>query len=69
MAWLNNIKIVFKVGLIVALMATVMIAEVMFAGSRMRAMDDANTDIVMRVDKSNRLRIAERLLKSRWQLC
>ena len=51
MSWLDNLKIVVKVGLIVALLGIVMIGETLFAASRMRAMDDANTDIVTRVDK------------------
>ena len=49
--WLDNLKIVVKIGLIVALLGIVMIGETLFAASRMRAMDDANTDIVTRVGK------------------
>jgi methyl-accepting chemotaxis protein len=51
MSWLNHFKIIYKVGLIVALLAMVMIGVVSFAVVRMRAMDDANTDMVTRVDK------------------
>jgi methyl-accepting chemotaxis protein len=51
MSWLNNFKITYKVGLIVAMLGVVMIGVVSFAVIKMRAMDDANTDIVTRVDK------------------
>ena len=46
MSWLNNFKIVFKVSLIVALMAIVTVGTVIFAAHRMRMADDANTDVV-----------------------
>jgi methyl-accepting chemotaxis protein len=52
MSWLNNFKIAFKVSLIVVLMAIVTIGTVIFATQRMRAMDDANTDMVSRVGKA-----------------
>jgi methyl-accepting chemotaxis protein len=52
MSWLNNFKIAFKVSLIVALMAIVTVGTVIFAAHKMRIADDANTDIVSRVDKS-----------------
>jgi methyl-accepting chemotaxis protein len=52
MSWLNNFKIVFKVSLIVALMASVTVGTVIFAAHRMRVADGANTDVVTRIDKS-----------------
>jgi methyl-accepting chemotaxis protein len=55
MSWLNNFKIVFKVSLIVVLMAIVTVGTVIFAAHKMRMADDANTDIVTRVDKSTTL--------------
>ena len=73
MSWLNNLKIVVKVGLIVALLGIVMIGETLFAASRMRAMDDANTDLVTRVDKYTTLatrasRFAEAYISGAFQL-
>jgi methyl-accepting chemotaxis protein len=73
MSWLNNFKIVFKVSLIVALMAIVTVGTVIFSAHRMRAADDANTDIVTRVDKSTTLavraaRLTENYLSSAFQL-
>jgi methyl-accepting chemotaxis protein len=73
MSLLNNLKIVVKIGLIVALLGAVMIGETLFAASRMRAMDDANTDIVTRVDKYTTLaaragRRAEAYISGAFQL-
>src|SRR5580704_9475189 len=73
MSWLNNFKIAFKVSLIVVLMALVTIGTVIFATQRMRAADDANTDIVMRVDRSSTMaaragRLAESYVSSAFQL-
>jgi methyl-accepting chemotaxis protein len=73
MSWLNNFKIIFKIGLIVAMLATVMVGLVSFAVLKMRAMDDANTDIVTRVDKYTTLaargaRRAENYISSAFQL-
>jgi methyl-accepting chemotaxis protein len=73
MSWLDNLKIVVKVGLIVALLGVVMIGETLFAASRMRAMDDANTDIVTRVGKYTTLatrasRFAEAYISGAFQL-
>ena len=73
MSWLNNFKIVFKVSLIVVLMALVTIGTVIFATQRMRAADDANTDIVARVDHSATMaaragRLAESYVSSAFQL-
>jgi methyl-accepting chemotaxis protein len=73
MSWLNNFKIAFKVSLIVALMALVTIGTVIFATQRLRVADDANTDIVTRVDRSTTMaaraaRMAENYLSSAFQL-
>ena len=73
MSWLNNFKIGIKVSLIVALMAIVTIGTAVFASQKMRAMDDANTDMVMRVDKSTTLaaraaRQAESYVSAAFQL-
>jgi methyl-accepting chemotaxis protein len=73
MSWLNNFKIAFKVSLIVVLMAIVTAGTVIFASHKMRMADDANTDIVTRVDKSTTLaaragRRAENYLSSAFQL-
>jgi methyl-accepting chemotaxis protein len=73
MSFLNNIKIASKILLIVALLAVVMIASTTFATRQMRAMDDANTDIVTRIDKSTTLaaraaRRAENYMSSAFQL-
>jgi methyl-accepting chemotaxis protein len=73
MSWLDNLKIVVKIGLIVALLGVVMIGETLFATSRMRAMDDANTDLVTRVDKYTTLatrasRLAEAYISGAFQL-
>jgi methyl-accepting chemotaxis protein len=73
MSWLNNFKIVFKVSLIVALMAIITVGTVIFAAHRMRMADDANTDIVGRVDKSTVVaaragRRADTYLSSAFQL-
>jgi methyl-accepting chemotaxis protein len=57
MSWLNNFKITFKIGLIVAVMTVVMVGSIGFATQRMRAMDDANTDMVTRVDKYTTLNV------------
>jgi methyl-accepting chemotaxis protein len=73
MSWLNNFKITFKIGLIVALMGLVTVGIVVFAAHRMRVADDANTDIVSRVDKSTTMaaraaRHAENYVSSAFQL-
>ena len=73
MSWLNNFKIVFKVSLIVVLMAIVTVGTVIFAAHKMRMADDANTDIVTRVDKSTTMaaragRRAENYVSSAFQL-
>jgi methyl-accepting chemotaxis protein len=73
MSWLNNFKIAFKVSLIVMLMSIVTVWTVISATHQMRTADDANTDIVTRVDKSTTLavragRMAENYLSSAFQL-
>jgi methyl-accepting chemotaxis protein len=73
MSWLNNFKITYKVGLIVAMLATVMAGALGFAVVKMRAADDANTDVVTRVDRYTTLaargaRRAENYISSAFQL-
>src|SRR3979490_715261 len=73
MSWLNNFKITYKIGLIVAMLGVVMIGVASFAVIKMRAMDDANTDIVTRVDKYTALgvraaRYAEAYTSAAFQL-
>src|SRR5450631_184911 len=73
MSWLNNFKITFKVSLIVTLMGLVTIGMVIFAAQRMRLMDDANTDMVTRIDKSTTTAVraarrAETYVSSAFQL-
>ncbi|CAN5497661.1 HAMP domain-containing methyl-accepting chemotaxis protein [soil metagenome] len=73
MSWLNNFKITFKISLIVALLAIVVIGSTGFAVVRMRAMDAASTDLVMRVSKyttdvARGSRRAERYISSAFQL-
>ena len=73
MSWLNNFKISLKVSLIVVLMAIVTVGTAIFATHRMRVMDDANTDIVTRVDKSTTMAVrasrnVERYLASTFEL-
>jgi methyl-accepting chemotaxis protein len=73
MSWLNNFKIAFKIGLIVGLMGLVTIGAVIFATQRMRMMDDANTDMVTRIDKSSTIaaragRRVENYVSSAFQL-
>jgi methyl-accepting chemotaxis protein len=73
MSWLNNFKIAIKVCLIVVLMAIVTVGTVIFAAHSMKMADDANTDIVTRVDKSTTMaaragRRAENYLSSMFQL-
>ncbi|MES2196714.1 MAG: HAMP domain-containing methyl-accepting chemotaxis protein [Pseudomonadota bacterium] len=57
MSWLNNLKIAVKVALIVVLMAVVTVGTALFATNQMRAMDDANTDIVTRIDRSTTMTV------------
>jgi len=52
MSLLNNLRMVFKVGLIALVMGGVMIALVSYMGSRMSAIDEAYSDVVKRVDGS-----------------
>jgi methyl-accepting chemotaxis protein len=73
MSWLSNFKISVKVSLIAVLMAIVTIGTAIFATHRMRVMDDANTDIVTRVDKSTTMAVrasrnVERYLASSFEL-
>jgi methyl-accepting chemotaxis protein len=73
MSWLNNFKIIYKISLIVAMLTLVMIGVVSFAVIKMRAMDDANTEMVTVVDKNTTLaaragRSAENYMTAAFQL-
>ncbi len=73
MAWLNNFKITFKIGLIVALLAIVVIGASGFAASRLRALSEASMDMVMRVSRyttetARGSRRIERYISSAFQL-
>ena len=52
MSFLNNLRMVYKVGLIALAMACVMIALIGYMANRMTAIDDAYSDIIKRVDNS-----------------
>ncbi|MDB5629596.1 MAG: methyl-accepting chemotaxis sensory transducer [Tardiphaga sp.] len=52
MSWLNNIKIFYKISLIVALLGAVCIGATAFSSLRMQAIDTSYSDLVNRVDKS-----------------
>ncbi|HEY0329983.1 MAG TPA: methyl-accepting chemotaxis protein [Rhodopseudomonas sp.] len=73
MSWLNNLKIVFKISLIVSLMALMLLGVVSFAAMQMRQMDDASSDMVTRIDKSSTLAVraarrAENYVSTAFQL-
>ena len=57
MSWLNNFKITWKISLIVALMAIVTAGAVSFAAVRMKGIDAAYSDLVVRVDKSTTMAV------------
>jgi methyl-accepting chemotaxis protein len=52
MSLLNNFRMVFKVGLIAALMGVVMFAVVAYMASGLGSLDEAYSDVVKRVDAS-----------------
>lgn len=52
MTWLNNLKIIWKVTLIVALLGAVSCASIGFAALRMQRIDEAYSDLVNRVDRA-----------------
>lgn len=52
MSWLNNRKIIFKIGLIVFVLGVTCIGALTFASQRMYAMGEAYSDLIARVDKS-----------------
>jgi methyl-accepting chemotaxis protein len=52
MSLLNNLRMVFKVGLIAALMGVVMFAVVAYMASGLGSLDEAYSDVVKRVDTS-----------------
>jgi methyl-accepting chemotaxis protein len=73
MSWLNNLRISFKVSLIVVLMAIVTIGAVSFAAVRMKSIDESYSDLVDRIDKSNTMAVrasrkAEAYLSAAFQL-
>jgi methyl-accepting chemotaxis protein len=73
MSWLNNRKIVFKIGLIVALLAIVAMGAVTNSSMRMRGIDDAYSDLIERVNGATVLstragRFMEAFLSSAYQL-
>jgi len=54
-ALFNNLRMVFKIGLIALLMGGVMIGSVSYMGSRMSSVDSAYTDLVSRIDANTTL--------------
>ncbi|WP_295845549.1 HAMP domain-containing methyl-accepting chemotaxis protein [Tardiphaga sp.] len=73
MSWLDNFKIIFKIGLIVALLTIVVVGSAAFAIQRMYSMDEGYSDLISRVDKSTTLsarasRRAEAYLSAAFQL-
>jgi methyl-accepting chemotaxis protein len=70
---LNNFKIVFKIALIVSLMAMVTIAMVIYAADRVHMVDDAYSAVIEHQDKAATLaaragRFGETFLSSAYQL-
>jgi len=73
MSFLNNFKIVFKITLIVALMATVTVGVVVYAANQVRMVDDAYSAVIEHQDKASMLtaranRWGETFLSSAYQL-
>jgi methyl-accepting chemotaxis protein len=73
MSWLNNLRISFKISLIVVLMAIVTIGAVSFSAVRTKAIDESYSDLVDRIDKSNTMAVrasrkAEAYLSAAFQL-
>ncbi|MBB5049766.1 methyl-accepting chemotaxis protein [Rhodopseudomonas rhenobacensis] len=73
MSWLNNFKIVFKISLIVAILALVGIGGMGFSAVSMKHASTAYSDLISRVDVATMLtvrgtRAAERYLSSAFQL-
>src|SRR5215218_11325139 len=52
MSWLNNRKILFKIGLIVFVLGATCVGALTFASLRMYSMGEAYSDLISRVDKS-----------------
>jgi methyl-accepting chemotaxis protein len=52
MSWLNNRKILFKIGLIVFVLGATCVGALTFASQRMHALGEAYSDLIARVDKS-----------------
>jgi methyl-accepting chemotaxis protein len=73
MSFLNNLKITFKIGLIVVLLSIVTIGSVGFAVARMGSMAESYADVIARVDKSATMaaraaRLAESYVSLAFQL-
>src|SRR4051794_17642731 len=73
MSFLNNFKIVFKITLIVALMAAVTVGVVIYAASQVRMVDDAYSAVIEHQDKASMLtaranRWGETFLSAAYQL-
>src|SRR5450755_2007582 len=73
MSFLNNFKIVFKITLIVALMAAVTLGMVVYAASQVRMVDDAYSAVIEHQDKGATLaaranRWGETFVSSAYQL-
>jgi methyl-accepting chemotaxis protein len=52
MSWLNNRKILFKIGLIVFVLGVTCVGSLTFASQRMHSLGEAYADLISRVDKS-----------------
>ena len=52
MSWLNNRKILFKIGLIVFVLGATCVGALTFASQRLYSMAEAYSDLIARVDKS-----------------
>ena len=52
MSWLNNRKILFKIGLIVFVLGATCVGALTFASQRMSSMAEEYSDLIARVDKA-----------------
>ena len=52
MSWLNNRKILFKIGLIVFVLGATCVGSLTFASQRMHSLGESYADLISRVDKS-----------------
>src|ERR1700761_2744738 len=53
MSWLNNLRIVWKIAMIVAVLGLASFLSIGFAAARMNQADDAYSNLVNRVDAAN----------------